>query len=958
MEWLPQKVTGGRDIWVVTFDGGVDSRIGQGGSAFVVWHYNTGSVVDYGYQYSSDYASNNIEEYRGMISGIRAAKRWCKTGHDMIAVMGDSQLVVDHMNQKCKVGWKLSFWNIIARSLSRDELISFHWIRREINEATDFLSKEVRVYRNWWNPESAHAPEVWIDAVSTRLRSLQSILYAMSVTREVTCYYITRYTERVRRYREDVLDELRSCQGHRLYYSMRPGRWIMMGEERSGVHTRSTGLDKHPKWKEGNTTAIVPKVETTKLYTDMNALEVDARRTTNLLRGMDWNIGTLVKHIRNENTQRPNPDLNPEIYERELKGYSQLSLMKKVARIGVKVKLKSGFRAPRPWRSNFPIDSVAMPLAINKFAVEYNKSRGMLLNMRVAGSHVRDMVVSPIGAVEKGGLPMCEDVRMIVGLSTPGDQSINANTVNDVPDACFGLVSEIADRILKLRWNEEEGGEESHIKIMGMCGDIDAAFFNVPISADSVKYFANRIPGTKILFLPFNLVFGWKGSPGYFAIFAKAIRHLQNTAGYWLGYDWTNYWSFIWVDDIVLIEPDTNDLLWQAEWNIRQSVETVFGRKGWKHEKFETWSTRWKSLGLIWDSQTCTVEMPESKLVKAAAMLDKISGMKEVKVKELQSLLGKLRHLIICAPVAKPFVQRIQHLVNKARKEERELVTDMASCQADLKFWAENLQRINFTAWPLEFFGSTGTAAAVWTVGVMDGSPCIHWNGRQLTLAFRRTIPPGLAESIWLLLRAAQHWLDLIMDMNIRSPRILILLARADWRDSFNKGNAWAMKAQEAMRRLAVFQMENRVSFRAESWKGFGNEFPEEWTRVVQKANDNTNVCQIGNSYKNWMTLEVFSPCNPCARRHQRSTAVDGIRGRNSQNVSMEKYGYTSTTKTNRRPFWCDSYPIWPQFGRISGGPSKERFQQCGICTVSRSIVNWSRTIPFSPWWRKEEGRT
>ena len=127
---------------------------------------------------------------------------------------------------------------------------------------------------------------------------------------------------------------------------------------------------------------------------------------------------------------------------------------------------------------------------------------------------------------------------------------------------------------------------------------------------------------------------------------------------------------------------------------------------------------------------------------------------------------------------------------------------------------------------------------------------------------------------------------------------------------------------------------------------------------MVQKANDNTNFCQLGNFHRNWTILAVFSPCNRCARLHTRNTTVAGILGRNSQNVSTEKFGYTDTTKTNRRPFWCDSYPIWPQSGRISGGPYKARFQLCGICTVSKNIVNWSRIIPSSPWWRKEGGRT
>ena len=264
-------------------------------------------------------------------------------------------------------------------------------------------------------------------------------------------------------------------------------KWVMTRAKRTGVFIKNTELESHPRWAEKQKRAQQPKVETSKQYTNMNVLEAEARRTTNQLRNMNWDIAELVRHMRKEETQRPNPALDPDIYERELQGYNQLSLMKKVARVGVRAKMKR-FRAPRPWRGNFPIDKIAMPLAANQFAIEYNKSRGMLVNMGVTGSHARDMAVSPIGAVEKGGLPLSEDVRMIVGLSTPGDESVNANTVNDMPDACFGLVSEIADRILNIRWSEAPAeNEENHIKIMGMFADIDSAFLNVPISADSVK---------------------------------------------------------------------------------------------------------------------------------------------------------------------------------------------------------------------------------------------------------------------------------------------------------------------------------------------------------------------------------------------------------------------------------------------------------------------------------------
>lgn len=958
MSWLPPRVPGGRNIWVVLFDGGVDARAGQGGSAFVIMHYNTGEVVDWGFQYSGDYASNNIEEYRGMIAGLRAVKRWAWLGHDRVCVMGDSQLVVNHMQNNCKVGWKLKLWHDVARDLSWHEVISFHWIRREVNEATDFLSKEVRVLRHWWDPGKARTPYDWLKISSGNLANLNNILDIMCWTRNSPCFFIEAFEDRVKRYHIRVLEEMGASHGHRRYFLMKPRKWIMSGSERSGVYGDNTGLENEKRWNHGTIVARTQKVTSTKQHTDMLALAQEAEYTTKMLRKMDWNIGNLVRYLRQEDKERPNPSLNPAVYDRVLKGYDQLSLMKKVAVSGVKVKLKAGFVAPRPWRRNYPIDDEALPVAIYKFTKEFNESRGLLLLMGPAGSNARDMVVSPVGAVAKGGQPLCEDVRIIVGLSAPGEQSLNANTANEVPDACFGLVSEIADRILTIRWSERNGGEEKdHIKIMAMCADVDAAFYNVPISADSVRYFATRIPGTKILFLPFNLVFGWTASPGYFAIYAKAIRWLQNTMGYWIGFDWVNFWSFVWVDDIVLIEPQVDDRLYRAEENARVAVESIFGKKGWKAEKFETWSTRWESLGLLWDSQTCTVEMPEGKLRKAADMLAIVAELEEAPVKLLQSLLGKLRHLIVCAPVSKPFVQRIQQLVNDARRNDCATVSDLKPCHKDIEFWRKNLCRINFTAWPLEFFGSVGTAAAVWTIGILDGSPCVYWNGRGLTLAMRRCVRPALAESIWTLLRAAEHWWPLVHKMGIRAPRILILLGRADWVEGFNKGNLYKMKGQEAMRQLAVFQMKHRVSFRAESWKRFGNEVPGGWSHEVHKANSDTNVCQIGNSLENWMTLAIYLPCTRCARSHTRHMNNVGTRGRNSQSVSVEKYGFTTLKTVNRRPLWSDSFPIWRRSGKITGALSKERLPRCGICTALISIENWSRIIPFSPWWRKEDGR-
>lgn len=950
MDWLPPRSFGSRNIWVIMFDGGVDSRQGQGGSGFLIMHHNTGQVVQWGFQYSGDYASNNIEEYRGMIAGLREVDNW-RTQGDLIAVMGDSQLVTNHMNGSCSVGWRLQYWYEIAAHLAREELISFHWIRREVNTATDFLSKECRELRHWEEPEQAREPDQWIQQLTTLLGNFNTIVDVMSVTVTGACFYVASFKARVRRQFTQVLEEMELSQGHRLYYSMRPMKWIMVGTERVGVLTKHTGLAHHERWRDEKVASAPPRIITSKTCTDMREIAREAKRGTHMLRKLGWDITRLVRVLRDEPSSRPNRHLQPQLYERLLQGYGNLDLMKQIAQTGVQVEMKAGFTAPRPWPGNFKIDPLALPLIHHDFAELYNLRKGFFLEMGLAGHFCHDMVISPVGGVEKGGFPIWEKVRIISGLSTPSDHSINANTANVAPNACFGVVGELADRILELRWEEPSDGTPT--AIMGMSGDIDSAFRQIPVSASSVKYFASRIPNTSIVFLPFDLVFGWTSSPGYFAVYAKALRHLQRTKGSWINYTWTNYWSFIWVDDVILIEPDVGTRLAEAELNIRESVETVFGPKGWKNEKFETWTTRWKSLGLIWDTQTCTVEMPLEKLANAAALLQEVAASTTARVKTLQSLLGRLRHVIVCVPAAKPFVQRIQKLVNTAVWEGSEVVHNIGPCKPDLLFWQERLSTVNFTAWPLEFFGSTGTVAAIWTVGMLDGSPCVHWNGRGITYAVQEYLNPGLAECIWMILLSAIQWLPLIQGMNIRAPRIMVLLGRSDWADGFNKGNVWKMNGQEALRQLADFQMKNRVSFQGESWKRFGSSTPKGWGITIKESLTNTNVCQLGRRRTDWMNLPGAWLCNQCVRSHIRNMRGDFVLGRNLQNVTTNRYGFTRAVMRNRQSAWYALSHTWLRSGTTSGARSRGKSPLCGLCTESITIANWSRTVPSSPWWKK-----
>ena len=133
--------------------------------------------------------------------------------------------------------------------------------------------------------------------------------------------------------------------------------------------------------------------------------------------------------------------------------------------------LRPDYWAQRPWQRNFLIEPAAMSVAVNKIVKKFNKGRGVFAHAGMLGRNCRGMTVSPVGAVKKGDELLSENVRIILGLSSPKFNSINSNTTNEVPDACFEEMAEVADQVLTLR--RKHGPS---IRIMAMTADIDAAF--------------------------------------------------------------------------------------------------------------------------------------------------------------------------------------------------------------------------------------------------------------------------------------------------------------------------------------------------------------------------------------------------------------------------------------------------------------------------------------------------
>lgn len=204
-----------------------------------------------------------------------------------------------------------------------------------------------------------------------------------------------------------------------------------------------------------------------------------------------------------------------------------------------------------------------------------------------------------------------------------------------------------------------------------MLGDVSGAFRRVPIHADAVHMFAFRFDGYIIIDL--SCGFGWCGSPAFYALAGSLINELYATSGP-VGpspLDAGRFTGNVWCDDHTYVEIDTGTRCYDANVTLRRAMLTVLGPSAVNERKFTVWDTAAKSLGLLWDTAAGTVSIPSIKLEKAARLTEAILCARSVSKRELDSLLGVWRHIVVCFPPARAFYQRAQafaHTFNAGRR--------------------------------------------------------------------------------------------------------------------------------------------------------------------------------------------------------------------------------------------------------------------------------------------------
>ncbi|OWY91444.1 hypothetical protein PHMEG_00039974, partial [Phytophthora megakarya] len=292
---------------------------------------------------------------------------------------------------------------------------------------------------------------------------------------------------------------------------------------------------------------------------------------------------------------------------------------------------------------------------------------------------------SSFALVPKKDIPLHLDGRIIHDLSAPQGRSVNdfTDTVAS-PDARWELFMCIARRVRELR--RRYPGQA----IYAMVADIAEAFKHVPVHARHASAFGGQLPRSSHGIVSGMAVFSWTSSSRFFAVYGKSP-----------------FWIFQWVDDIVLVEADIDDRLLKAEKRLRDGIKLVFGSDGWHEGKFTTWSQTFHTVGIDWDIPVQEVSIPPRKIDKLRRVVSETMSKMFVTMKDLDSLVGVLRHVVSFIPATRPFIQRLVAVQTRCRTGHK---------AGDLAWWKDLVFENEFAGLLMGLYEHRPAADEIWLV--------------------------------------------------------------------------------------------------------------------------------------------------------------------------------------------------------------------------------------------------
>lgn len=387
---------------------------------------------------------------------------------------------------------------------------------------------------------------------------------------------------------------------------------------------------------------------------------------TTLVKRRKLSVTDLVRIWRGETTQdsRPNKSLIIPVMQTELEGYANLSKLITIAKSGYSPHLKTNCQPTTQKRKNHGSADSKIRALISNVSIEQNKGRYIVLHDEILTLEGwENIIISPVGIVPKGNESPQLSGRTINDLSF-GENAINSLTDQSHPNLhmpSYTPTRQLAkEALIRVSRARQQGTPPPKI----MTGDVSGAFRNIPHVAEAVRLFAFVIPALHVVVLDLYLSFGWTESPRGYDIAGGAITHYHQMAAS----PAHPYYSHRWVDDHPTVECDINHRLDGNASALRKAMLVTLGSDAINEDKFTEWSHEVKVVGLIFDTIKGVVSLPEEKIEKVLNQIKQILQRGTANRKDLERLLGLLRHVGTCIRPALPFFQRLSGMLRLARQ--------------------------------------------------------------------------------------------------------------------------------------------------------------------------------------------------------------------------------------------------------------------------------------------------
>ena len=335
-------------------------------------------------------------------------------------------------------------------------------------------------------------------------------------------------------------------------------------------------------------------------------------------------------------------------------------------------------RGLRERRCNHPSSLADTCTVTNKIASEVSAGR---LVGPLPGEVAAQVHTSPIGLVPKGHSG--SEWRMIVDLSSPFSASVNSGISEELCSLKYASLEDAVSLVKQL-------GRGTQLVKM----DLRDAYRMIPVHPDDQHLLAVQWQG--MTFVDKALPFGLRSAPKVFSAVADAMA--------WVLFNRGVRFLLHYLDDFLLVGAPGSSEASRA----RATAEATFEDLGVPvaSHKTEGPATRLTFLGILIDTQSFTLSLPEAKLIRIRQKVQTAISTVSMTRRELESLLGHLSHAATVVRPGRLFLRPLFGLLPSAPRPFHYVRLNL-SLQADLLWWDLFLRDWNGTALiPVQTAGS------------------------------------------------------------------------------------------------------------------------------------------------------------------------------------------------------------------------------------------------------------